>query len=361
MLRVTLGALLFTSLFASMVAGCAAEPAAPSEGETESTEEALRAKSDEHWIYSGPMAALQDATVTASLAGSTAHVVGYLPNGTSTGEMQQLPNVKIKQVDGRTRVDIVYPIATARPGKYNSPPGRYSFHGAKPYRPDGNAWTAAEGEHWVTWGGFPFLAYNGGIAFHGPITAQDNVGTPNMDVWYLRRGDVSGGCNRMMGEHVVELAHVLGISMRKVYGANTMYSNPTAAKTVVIADYDTFDGKYIDVDYATDVGVTRPGKIHGNDRVAMFGSWVASELPDGRDLPQSMRWEGGVSGKAYVFKEHARTDMVCSFAKQDLPGLKLVQRATGGELPRSICAKKQCVVDAIRANAADSAAARCGL
>ena len=41
----------------------------------------------------------------------------------------------------------------------------------------------------------------------------------------------------------------------------------------------------------------------------MFGSWVASEMPDGKDLPPDMKWEGGVSGKSYVFKEHARTDM----------------------------------------------------
>ena len=72
-----------------------------------------------------------------------------------------------------------------------------------------------------------------------------------------------------------------------------------------------------------------------------------------------MKWEGGVSGKPYVFKEHARTDMVCSFSKSVLPGLKRVQAQMGGELPRSLCAKKQCIIDAIKANA--DAKSRCGL
>jgi hypothetical protein len=147
--------------------------------------------------------------------------------------------------------------------------------------------------------------------------------------------------------------------MRKVYGANQMYENPTTAKAQVIAEYDSLDGKFIDIDYPTDVGLTRPGKVHGDDKVVMFGSWVASEMPNGADLPGDMKWEGGVAGKPYVFAQHARTDMVCSFAKKDLPGLKRVQAQAGGELPRSICAKKACVVDAIRTN--KDAKAVCGL
>lgn len=107
--------------------------------------------------------------------------------------------------------------------------------------------------------------------------------------------------------------------------------------------------------------ILRPGKVHGDDKVVMFGSWVASELPDGKDLPADMKWEGGVAGKLYVFKDRARTDMVCSFPKGDLPGLKIVQRSTGGELPRNVCAKKTCITDAIRANKAAEAKALCGL
>ncbi|MBX3192184.1 MAG: L,D-transpeptidase [Labilithrix sp.] len=341
-----------------MMAGCAVD--SDVDADPEASEDSIVAKADEHWFYSGPLPALREAKVVTSLAGNTARVVGYLPDGVTA--LPAFPNVKLTpSANGRTRVDIVYPIATAAPPKTNSRPGTYSFYGAKPYRPDGIAYTVSQGNHFVPWGGFPFLGYNDGIAFHGPITAQAAPGAPDTQVWYLRRGDVSAGCNRMMGEHVTELAHVLGINMRKVWNANQMYSSPTSAKVEVIADYDMFEGKYIDVDYATDVGVTRPGKIHGDDKVVMFGSWVASEQPDGKDLPANMAWEGGVSGRPYVFKEHARNDMVCSYAKRDLEGLKVVQRSMGGELPRSLCAKKACIVEAIRANKAAEAKARCGL
>jgi hypothetical protein len=355
MSRFALGLMLASAILAG---GCAADPASDDAGE-ESGEDALTAKADEHWIYAGPMPALKDAKVIASLQGSTAHVIGYLPAGASTAEIAQLPNVKTRLENGRTRVDIVYPIATAAPPKTNSKPGIYSFYGAKPYRPDGIAYTVSAGEHFVPWGGFPFLGYNDGIAFHGPITSQNNTGVPDASVWYLHRGAVSSGCNRMMGEHVTELAHVLGISMRKVYAANFMYENPTTAKAEIIAEYDALDGKLIDVDYPTDVGVTRPGKLNGDDKVVMFGSWVASEQANGADLPPDQKWEAGIPGKPYVFAAHARRDMVCSFAKQDLAGLKRVQVSMGGELPRSICAKKDCVVDAIRTN--KNAKAVCGL
>jgi hypothetical protein len=340
--------MLSTTVAAVFAGGCAATTDS-SDDSGESSEDALAAKADEHWIYAGPLPALKNATVTASLAGNTAHVVGYLPDGADA--LPDLPHVKTRvEADGRTRVDVVYPIATAAPPAANSRPGTYSFYEAKPYRPDGLAYTVSAGSHFVPWGGFPFLGFNNGIAFHGPITSQDNKIAPDMSVWYLRRGDVSSGCNRMLGENVVELTHILGISMRKIYGANQSYPNPTAAKVHVIADYDKLDDKYIDVDYATDVGVVRPGKKYGDENVVMFGSWVATEMPNGQDLPPDEKYEGGVTGKPYVFLEHARTDMVCSFAKKDLPAMKTLVTACGGELPRSICAKKQCVVDAIHAH-----------
>lgn len=314
-------------------------------GDSTSDQSALVQKADDHWFYGGPLRKLDNAKITVSLAGNTARVTGYVP---SDFQVPDLPHLKSFPDGDRTRLEIVYPVATAAPPATNSRPGTYSFYEAKPYRPDGIAYTQSAGAHFVPWGGFPFLAYNNGIAFHGPITSQSNH-VFDQNVWYLRRGDVSSGCNRMNGEHVVELAHLLGISMHKVYEPNKSYANPTAAKVTVIADYDKLDGKYIDVDYATDVGVTRPGKTYGTENVVMFGSWVATEMPDGQDLPLDMKWEGGVSGKPYVFAGHARTDMVCSVAKRDLPALKTLVQRMGGELPSSFCEKKSCVVDALRA------------
>ncbi len=341
MSRLALGLLLATTILS---AGCAADPI----DDGESSEDALRAKADEHWFYVGPLPTLKDAKVVVSLAGNTARVSGLLPIGAP--ELPQLPHVKTKAENGRTRVDIVYPIATAAPPKTNSRPGTYSFVQAKPYRPDGNAFTVSAGNHFVTWGGFPFIEYNNAIAFHGPITSQDSK-DGGQSVWYLRRGDVSGGCNRMLGENVVELAHVLGLSMRKLYGRNQSIPNPSSAKVTVIDDYDTLDGKFVDSDYATDVGVTRPGKVKGNDKVVMFGSWVASEMPNGQDLPPDQKWEGGVGGKPYVFAEHTLPNMVCSFAAGDLAKLKtLAATFPNAELPRSVCEKKACIIDALRTN-----------
>ena len=80
----------------------------------------------------------------------------------------------------------------------------------------------------------------------------------------------------MLGEHVIELAHISGIDMRKVYTANSTIIPAHPDHVTVIADYDQWNGKYIDIDYPTDVGVVRPGKVYGSAKVEMFGSWVGA-------------------------------------------------------------------------------------
>ena len=330
----------------AVLVGCAGRDGAD-DGTT--SEDPLVARADDAWFYDGPLSALENANVTVSLKGHTARVTGYLAPSAQY-QLGNLPHVRTKNEGSRLRVDAVYPIATARPGKSNSPLGRYHFELAKPYRPDGVAITREEGEHWVTWGGYPFVAYNGGIAFHGPITATDSaVAGADDNVWYLQRGPVSGGCNRMLPEHVLEFTHVIGVSMRKVYDANRVITPSTQTTVDVIAGYDALDGKYVDVDYPTWAGATRPGKTYGAENVTMFGSWIATETPDGSDLPASMKWEGGVSGKYYVFAEHAKEGLVCSVQKRDLAGLKaLAKRLPYGELPKGFCGKRDCVVTALR-------------
>ncbi|CAN5227203.1 hypothetical protein BH09MYX1_BH09MYX1_49710 [soil metagenome] len=332
---------------APMSTGCAAQLA--SDEDVAPSEDELQKRADAEWFYNGTLPALEQPKITVSLKGHTAHLTGLLPLGSS---VPNLPHVKVKTEGTRTRIDAVYPIATARPGKSNSRPGNYKFQLAKPYRPDGAAYTPQEGNHFVTWGGFPFIAYNNGIAFHGPITFTDNLSADDMNVWTLKRGAVSGGCNRMMGEHVVELTHAIGIDMRKLYRANESFVPKTPATVAVTADYDMYDGKYIDVDYPTDTGVVRPGRVYGDSQVAMFGSWVASEQPDGRDLPPNMKWEGGVTGDYYVFAEHVLPNTVCSAPKADLEKLRAYVAKTGGEVPSNFCAKRSCYLDAIRAGKA---------
>ena len=350
-LRTALLAAAVLSTGASIL-GCLLDPG---EGEdADAREDALAKSAQAHWFYGGPVPRLDSPSITVSLDGHTARVSGLLPAGAMIPE---LPHVKTRSVPDSddVRVDVVYPIATARTydGKSDSKPGTYSMSTVTPYRPDGNAWTPKEGTHWVTWGGFPFLPYNNGIALHGPIT-DTKSGDGMMDTWYLRRGDVSGGCNRMMGEHVVELAHVIGVGMRSVYKANTPITMASKVPVTVVSGYDTYDGKPIDVDYPTDIHAVRP-----KGDVAMFGSWVASETPDGSDLPPDMKWEGGVNGEWYVFAEHARHDWVCSALPAELSALRAWAKARTtvdagddertGELPAEFCQVRTCVLDALEA------------
>ena len=316
-------------LLALLLLGCSS-----ASEDVDVSDDELAQKATEEWFYTGPMPALESPHITVSLEGNTVRLTGLLPQNAS---LPDLPHVKTMVENGRTRVDAVYPIATARAGKTNSSPGTYHFQLAVPYKPDGIAWTPEEGNHFVTWGGFPFVSYNNGIAFHGPITPTRNI-AGDLSVWVLKRGDVSGGCNRMMGEHVLELATAIGIDMRKSWIANQSFVPKTPATVEVIAGYDTYRGQLIDVDYPTDIGVVRP---KGN--VVMFGSWVAAELPNGKDLPPSLKWEGGVSGDWYVFGEHAVTGRVCSVKPADLPKIR-----SRGDVPKDFCQKKACYLAAYR-------------
>jgi hypothetical protein len=350
-----------------LAAACSTSGDDAGEGPVGGSEDPLAAKADAHWFYAGSLPKLEDVHVTVSLVGHTAHVRGTIPSGV------ELPPLAHLKTHGR-RVDVVYPIATAAPGTSNAKPGTYDFQSAMPYKPNALATTVSEPTpHFVTWGGFPFLAYNGGIAFHGPITSKDNIGAPDMDVWFLRRGRVSGGCNRMNGEHVVELAHLIGVNMRHVYKQRETLEEPSPGIDVlVLNDYDVLDyndgtpAKFIDVDYPTDdakgASFARPQKVKGAENVVVFGSWIASETPDGGDLPKTM---DGLDGKPYVFAEHVLPNTVCSYPPKVLKSLaKIASAAPGGELPKSLCepVAHQCVMDAIgksiKAGATDASIAQ---
>jgi hypothetical protein len=321
------------AVLAPFATGCAAAD----DGEVPMSEDDLKAKQEDHWFYTGEMPALNNPRLTVSLNGHTLRVNGTLPAGTV---LPDLPHVR-KGADGS--INVVYPIATSADISRNSREATYSFYNAKPYRPSGLA-TNSSGTSYVPWGGFPFLGYNNGIAFHGPITATKD----DANVWFLRRGRVSHGCNRMNGEHVVELAHILGLPMRKIYPGNTevaMSASMKNSSVKVMVDYDSLDGKFVDVDYPTDDGVVRPGKVHGDAKVVMFGSWVATETPDGKDLPADMKWEAGRAGDFYTFSEHARANTVCSAPKAAFAALKTFAASQpGGLLPKNFCEKRACYI-----------------
>lgn len=223
------------------------------------------------WVYNGPFVRpLERAELIVSIAGHTARVTGLLPIDFN---LSTLPYYAIPEREGlRTRVTIVYPISTAdtrtspnsQPGVFRSV---YAF-GRKTLN------EIAE------WGGFPFIVYNGGIGLHGPITAHGNNGRE----WQLMRGRVSHGCNRMQGEHAVELAHLLGTNMRtRVWGIDEFAGTLNVSVRVLPEGiYDTHKGKVVDVNYPVFNAPGLPKAIrpvpNANRDVQVYPTWDAREL-----------------------------------------------------------------------------------
>ena len=267
------------SLAALVSGGClvgcaeehAAEPAAvaPVEGEGEddlkNTEKS--GKRSSQWIYTGALPKLDSPTIDASLKAHTVRLSGLLPAGFD----QALPfYVKSAPEGARTRVTVVYPIATGAKdpstGRAPAAPGTYNGLTVSLYPQTTDK---------APWGGFPFAAYHTGrgVAFHGPITSVYNPAVGDYE-WRLTRGPVSHGCNRMQGEHVVEMIHAIGGNMRVPHKGTD--SIDTDFPVRVITEFDTFGGKYVDVDYPAQAVVKRPSTA---ERI-LFPTW------DSRDFPQ---------------------------------------------------------------------------
>ncbi len=225
-------------------------------------DKALDAREDHHWIYDGPLPPLERWRIRFSLRGHTARVTGLLPEG---WDRPLPPYAVVEETPAGREVTVVYPVSTAGEGSANADPGRYRVVA-------GWTWTPSNvSGRQIPWGGFPYLEFDAGraIAFHGPITAVD-------DVWRLQRGPVSHGCARMQGEHVVELAHLIGLDMGtpEDLGATFRVADPDWLVEVV-ADYDRVDGMVVDVDYPAVGGFERPA---GAD-VRVFPSWSSDEQP----------------------------------------------------------------------------------
>lgn len=263
-------------LFASSSVGCAVDTA---DDHQLSEDELLKKTGDtSKWSYRGLMPRLESPRVTVSLAGHTAHVVGRLP---ATFEGKLPFYAQTEEVDGETRVHLAYPIATVDPS--SRLPNGLLARNPEPFVYDvcGGTNFAASNKN-GDFGGFPFIEYvcrhrdwdgrlRSGIAFHGPIsTAYSSGGT---GYWSLRRGPVSHACNRMLGEHVLELAHVIGFSA----GARGM-------PVEVIAGVDEFQGQPLDVDYPS-TGFTRPRGAF------VFPIWQAVKLlPNGATALDFPEW-----------------------------------------------------------------------
>jgi hypothetical protein len=216
------------------------------------TQDELRGKGNERWVYNGPLPHLVSPSITVSLTAHTVRITGGIPQGWDGTVPFYAERTKEA---GVPKLTIVYPIATGE--AVNAQPATYGITRVA-------AWAASNEK--APWGGFPFIPYKGGIAFHGPITKADNGD------WRLTRGPVSHGCNRMQGEHVVELAHLIGVDMTtSIKGGDSDYV-PEVPVTV-IRKADTFEGKPVDVDYPALGSVERPSGAK------MFKAWDSNDFP----------------------------------------------------------------------------------
>ena len=238
---------------------CSAE--APSVTEDPSSEEALaRGSNSDRWVYNGVLPHLVDPAIVVAQTPHTVRVTGYLPSGF---DAKTLPFYVSSVTEGeRVKISVVYPIATG--SSVNHQPDDYVVERVYPRRTDSSA----------PWGGFPFMSYVNddspykGIAFHGPITSEDGE-------WKLVRGPVSHGCNRMQGEHVVELASLIGVDMTsRVWSGDTIFRNYKVPVKVLRGENDTWLGKSVDVDYPAQAGVKRP-----TTNTMMFKTWRSQDFP----------------------------------------------------------------------------------
>jgi hypothetical protein len=244
------------SLLGATAAGCGDEMV-----ETDEDNNLTKGPNSDQWVYNGTLPHLEKPSIVVSQSAHTVRVSGLLPADFDAAKLPFYAKDAAAEENGRTRIHLVYPIATG--SEVNHQPNDYVTERVFPRRTDSSA----------PWGGFPFISYVNdissfkGIAFHGPITAEDGD-------WKLIRGPVSHGCNRMLGEHVVELAHLIGVDMTtRLWPGNTILRD-MKIPVKVIRVTDTLNGKNIDVDYPAQNAVKRP-----KDNVQMFKIWKSEDFP----------------------------------------------------------------------------------
>lgn len=319
---VRLAIMLLAAVAGALVPACAADAGLDTDG----TADAIKKDGESPpWIYEGPMPALASAELVVSITGHTLRVTGKLPEGYDAA---RLPWYALAANDGTARVTVVYPVATGMEinGKWNNVPGRYNHLNVRPYRPKDAAQTGRE-----HWGGFPFLNYHDErrFALHGPIDFADDAdvdgdGVPDAD-WRLVRGRVSKGCQRMQGEHVLELTHMLGFDM----------GYPHATRENVADPKNGVEGKYI----PTSLVVLPEGELDqipsenpgGEDRLvdvdypkhASVGAW-----PDGKPVFVAPTWDA-----------NEMRSWACAVQPADNPNLDSRVPRRGGRFDGSYCGR----------------------
>jgi hypothetical protein len=79
----------------------------------------------------------------------------------------------------------------------------------------------------------------------------------------------------MLGEHVVELAHLIGVDMTtKTWPGDTILRDIKVPVKVLRKEADQWNGQNVDVDYPVHKSVKRP-----TENVKMFKQWRSQDFP----------------------------------------------------------------------------------
>lgn len=115
------------------------------------------------------------------------------------------------------------------------------------------------------YGNFPYIQYTSkSHSLHGPITFREGG-----LFWRVRRGEVSHGCNRMQGEHIVELSVLMGCGKDPRVA---QCPDPQASE---------LDNEYVTVMEDFDI-IPDPSKVHSEGILTAWDTvrehWLAVEV-----------------------------------------------------------------------------------
>lgn len=235
--------------------------------------------------YGGDLARVQAAFPHLVPVRQTAvhTIVEEIPNRSTRGDPTAGAVSETTVVDWPPNtVMLVYPIAIARRSAgYNSPAGNRQLYYQAREAPNNDKGPFA---------GFPFLKFSNtsGHAIHGPITR-------NPSAWRVIRGEESHGCIRMQGEHVVELAVLVGCAKDPRRGGcpSPSVGGADRVPVTVMEDFDHVP--------SPDARV-RPGSVGSWDEI--YEQWRIVDVDYPRTYPVPDRLIETVDGKtAYEFEK----------------------------------------------------------
>lgn len=214
------------------------------------TSELTQSTTPRQLVYGGPLPALERPSLVVSARTFSVRITGLLPFGWKSA-LPYYTYTHLRTENGKSRISVVYP-ALANPACLAA--RRYGSIVIHP------AVARASTRDEATWADFPYLEFAEGKALHGPLPHMIGRGL-------LARGSDTQGCIRLLGEHLVELAHLAGL-----HGTAPV---ELRVPLVVLDDFDRIDRRLVDLDFPASGGVKAPPP----DRTLLLRTWDPARLP----------------------------------------------------------------------------------